>query len=71
MVFLPYVRLGGHQSAAGLGLGLFLAKEIATAHGGSIDIASRRRHGTTITIRLPIAGPVRPAKAADRRRRPR
>jgi two-component system CheB/CheR fusion protein len=62
LVFLPYVRLGGKQSAAGLGLGLFLAKEIATAHGGTIEIASRRRHGTTITMELPIAGPPTPRK---------
>jgi two-component system, chemotaxis family, CheB/CheR fusion protein len=56
LVFQPYVRLGAQQSA-GLGLGLYLAREIVTAHGGSIDIASRRRQGTTITIKLPIGGP--------------
>ncbi|HEV8547240.1 MAG TPA: CheR family methyltransferase [Candidatus Limnocylindrales bacterium] len=55
-VFQPYVRLGRRQSA-GLGLGLFLAREIVTAHGGTIEIASRRRSGTTITVRLPIGGP--------------
>ena len=55
-VFQPYVRLGGRKSA-GLGLGLFLAKVIVTAHGGTIEIASRRRSGTTITVRLPIGGP--------------
>jgi signal transduction histidine kinase len=56
LVFQPYVRLGGPQST-GLGLGLFLAREIVTSHGGSIDIASNRRQGTTITVRLPIGGP--------------
>jgi two-component system CheB/CheR fusion protein len=68
LVFLPYVRLGGKQSAAGLGLGLFLAKEIATAHGGTVGIASRRRQGTTITIKLPIAGPPPPRKPPTRSR---
>jgi signal transduction histidine kinase len=56
VVFQPYVRIGGKRSA-GLGLGLYLAKEIVTAHGGTIGIASPRRHGTTITVRLPVAGP--------------
>lgn len=56
LVFQPYVRLGGPQST-GLGLGLFLAREIVTSHGGSIDVASNRRQGTTITVRLPIGGP--------------
>jgi two-component system CheB/CheR fusion protein len=56
LVFQPYVRLGGPQST-GLGLGLFLAREIVTSHGGSIHIASNRRQGTTITVRLPIGGP--------------
>jgi two-component system CheB/CheR fusion protein len=68
LVFMPYVRLGRKQSDAGLGLGLFLAKEIATAHGGTIDIASRRRQGTTITIQLPIAGPGAGSKPTDRAR---
>jgi two-component system CheB/CheR fusion protein len=57
-VFQPYVRLGGPESA-GLGLGLYLAREIVMAHGGTIAIASQRRRGTTITVRLPIEGPGR------------
>jgi len=56
LVFQPYVRLGGPQST-GLGLGLFLAREIVTSHGGTIEITSHRRQGTTITVRLPIGGP--------------
>jgi signal transduction histidine kinase len=56
LVFQPYVRLGGPQST-GLGLGLFLAREIVTSHGGTIEVASHRRQGTTITVRLPIGGP--------------
>ena len=65
LVFQPYVRLGGPQST-GLGLGLFLAREIVTSHGGSIDIASHRRQGTTITVRLPIGGPSARTRAKGR-----
>jgi two-component system CheB/CheR fusion protein len=64
-VFQPYVRLGGAQSA-GLGLGLFLARDIVTSHGGTIQIASRRRQGTTVTVRLPIGGPRTRAGLKDR-----
>ncbi|HVR62058.1 MAG TPA: ATP-binding protein [Polyangia bacterium] len=44
----------------GLGLGLFITREIVRAHGGSIDV---RCDGgsTTFTVRLPVEGP-----AADR-----
>jgi two-component system CheB/CheR fusion protein len=67
LVFQPYVRIGGKRSA-GLGLGLYLAKEIVTAHDGTIEIASPRRNGTKITVRLPIGGPSPRTKMKDRRR---
>lgn len=37
----------------GLGLGLFIAKHIIDAHGGSIEIDSSEPEGTTFTVRLP------------------
>jgi two-component system CheB/CheR fusion protein len=52
-LFQPYARLG-QKPSAGLGLGLYLAREIVTAHGGSIDAASSLGEGTTIVVRLPI-----------------
>lgn len=39
----------------GSGLGLTIAERIVTSHGGRIDIRSRVGHGTTVTVRLPIA----------------
>jgi two-component system CheB/CheR fusion protein len=38
----------------GLGLGLFISREIITAHQGTIDAAATPGGGTTIIIRLPI-----------------
>jgi signal transduction histidine kinase len=47
------------EQSRGLGLGLFIVKEIATAHGGSVDVTSSEREGTTFTIRLPRRGGTR------------
>ncbi|WP_217587671.1 sensor histidine kinase [Lentibacillus saliphilus] len=40
------------RKSGGTGLGLAIAKEIMTAHQGSIDIESDRGNGTTVFIRL-------------------
>src|SRR5437870_4589024 len=37
----------------GIGLGLLLAKHIATGHGGSLEVASEPGRGTTVTVLLP------------------
>ena len=44
----------------GLGLGLFIVKELVRAHGGTVEVRSSEPDGTTFTIRLPrraVAGP--------------
>lgn len=46
----------GTRGRGGLGLGLYIAKEIVRAHGGSLDVASGPR-GTTFTLRLPLEAP--------------
>ncbi|HEY5488078.1 MAG TPA: ATP-binding protein, partial [Candidatus Limnocylindrales bacterium] len=52
-LFQPYTQLGQKRSA-GLGLGLYLAREIMTAHGGTIEAASTVGEGTVITVQLPL-----------------
>jgi signal transduction histidine kinase len=42
-------------SSSGLGLGLYISREIVAAHGGTIDVASGEGQGTTFTVRLPLA----------------
>ena len=55
-LFKPYTRLG-HKQSGGLGLGLYLAREIVTAHGGTIEAESSPGEGTTIVVRLPLGKP--------------
>jgi signal transduction histidine kinase len=43
----------GHDGGAGLGLGLFIVREIATAHGGAIEVRSGAE--TTFALLLPRA----------------
>ena len=40
---------------SGLGLGLYIAKELVTAHQGRIDVSSAPDEGTTFTVRLSVA----------------
>jgi signal transduction histidine kinase len=42
-----------------LGLGLFIARHIVEAHGGSIEVESREGQGTTFAVRLPRERPPR------------
>lgn len=46
---------------AGLGLGLFISREIVLAHGGSIAVCSSVDRGTTFVVRLPVAASDNPA----------
>jgi signal transduction histidine kinase len=55
IVFEAYTRLRQPQRATGLGLGLFVSREIVAAHGGTITATSRIGDGTTISVRLPAA----------------
>lgn len=52
-LFQPFSRQGGQKSLQGLGLGLYIASEIARAHAGQIEVASTRSGGTTFTLRMP------------------
>jgi signal transduction histidine kinase len=41
------------DASRGLGLGLFIVKELVRAHGGTVDVASSPAAGTAFSVRLP------------------
>jgi signal transduction histidine kinase len=52
-LFQPFYRLAEQGSQQGLGLGLYIASEIARAHGGRIDVTSSPAE-TRFTFRMPL-----------------
>ena len=42
-----------HSDKPGYGLGLFISRQIAQAHGGTLDVASRPGQGSIFTLTLP------------------
>lgn len=64
-VFERFERAVSLRHYGGLGLGLYIAAQIAEAHGGSISVASRVGEGAIFTVRLPRSD------AVDSRRRGR
>ena len=56
-VFDRFYRADPSREGRGAGLGLAIARGLAEAHGGAIELASRLGTGTTFTVRLP-ASPV-------------
>ncbi|MGF6486937.1 GAF domain-containing sensor histidine kinase [Pseudomonas frederiksbergensis] len=52
-LFQPYSRPAGATPQAGLGLGLYIASQIAQSHGGKLEVVSTEQQGTTFTFSLP------------------
>lgn len=56
-IFEPMVRQptldGSSRNSNGMGLGLYIVREIVTAHGGTIGVTSTEQDGTEFTVKLP------------------
>lgn len=52
-IFEKFGRAGG-AAKPGTGLGLFLSRSFAEAHGGSLDVDSQPGAGAVFTLRLPL-----------------
>jgi signal transduction histidine kinase len=54
-IFGRFERGDAAHGYGGLGLGLWIARELARALGGGIDVASVAGEGSTFTVELPLA----------------
>jgi two-component system sensor histidine kinase/response regulator len=52
-LFDPFRRGPREKGRDGLGLGLYIARQIVVAHGGTIDVSSSCDAGTTFRVELP------------------
>jgi two-component system sensor kinase FixL len=53
-IFNRFERGSVTSARTGLGLGLYISRQIVEAHGGAIDVSSEIGAGTTFTVRLPV-----------------
>jgi signal transduction histidine kinase len=54
--FEPYKRVSANKDrVGGLGLGLYLSKQIIELHGGNICVSSHKGYGCKFTITLPVS----------------
>ena len=56
-LFQPYSRPASNTPQAGLGLGLYIASQIALSHNGRLSVMSDELHGTTFTFTMPLSLP--------------
>ncbi|MBA2404571.1 MAG: sensor histidine kinase [Bdellovibrionales bacterium] len=52
-IFTKFERAISHNEVCGLGLGLYIAKEIITAHGGRIWVESKLGEGSAFHFSIP------------------
>ena len=60
-IFKEFERISSEHAVGGLGLGLFIAKEIVCAHGGKIWVNSEFGHGAEFIFELPLDAPEQPS----------
>lgn len=62
-IFEPYERGARSGEPKGLGLGLYISRQLATSHGGKLTVASTQGQGVTFSLTLPCTEPVLQAVA--------
>jgi signal transduction histidine kinase len=54
LIFEKFGRVTSGNTRSGTGLGLFIARSIAEAHGGTLEVASAPERGAVFTLELPL-----------------
>jgi signal transduction histidine kinase len=54
LIFEKFGRVGNTAGKPGSGLGLYIARAIAEAHGGALEVTSAPGLGATFTLTLPV-----------------
>jgi PAS domain S-box-containing protein len=57
LIFERFGRASPTRNYGGLGLGLWIAREVVQALGGTIQVASAPGEGSTFEVRLPVGAP--------------
>lgn len=56
-IFNPFERAGTKDVKEGLGLGLYIARQLAESHGGTLDVESAPNEGAAFRLTLPLPAP--------------
>ena len=56
-IFEQFERVTDSDGSGGLGLGLFITRQLVEAHGGGISVQSQLGKGSTFTVKLPLTAP--------------
>jgi signal transduction histidine kinase len=57
-IFQPFVRAVPYSSISGFGMGLYIVRQVVDALGAVIRVDSEPGEGCTITVELPLSGPL-------------
>jgi len=57
-IFEPFERAVSVKRFGGLGLGLYIVRQLVEAHGGKVRVVSSPDQGTAFTVELPFASPI-------------
>ncbi|MCE3605952.1 hybrid sensor histidine kinase/response regulator [Massilia sp. P8910] len=55
-IFAPFERAGTKDVREGLGLGLYIARQLAESHDGTLDVDSAPNQGAAFRLTLPLHG---------------
>lgn len=61
---VPEVRT---EHIGGMGIGLYVVREIVALHGGTVTVTSKEGSGSTFTVRLPLVTPAEPVNGEGSR----